>query len=291
MSYPPLILTKRLVKGSKITPAENDQNYSDIETAINGFDAKLAVALNPNGTIKNNAVSTAALQDRSVTLPKLAFLDQFYAVDTGAANAAVITFAPDPLLGAYAAGLVFWVKIVADNTGAATLAVDGLGPKNIKIYTASGIGDPFAGAMKAGGVYVFVYDGTNFVLLNATPIPAGATVTNVDAMTLDARVTAAADLTFAHGFTGIPFSHWSLLCIIADAGFVVNDELDLPGIWVETPGNDYEPVASTWVNGSVVGAAAYKVEAGNTVLAYKGGLEVTLNPLNWALKNRAKMLF
>lgn len=291
MSYPPLVLTKRLVKASKVTPAEEDQNMTDIETAVNGFDAKLAVALNPNGTIKNNAVSTAALQDRSVTLPKLAFLDQFYAVDSGASNAAVISFAPLPLV-AYAAGLVFWVKIIADNTGAATLDVDGLGPKNIKVYTTSGIGDPAPGAMKAAGVYVFVYDGTNFVLLNPAPTltPPVVNTTVGDVSTLFGT-----DVTFAHGFPSLPMSHWCLICaaVGGDAGFLQNDELDVAGVWVETPGGgdpDYEPLVSTWANviPGVVGASIHQVEVGAQYFANKGVTEVLLDLTKWKLKNYAK---
>lgn len=263
---------------------------TDIETAVNGFDAKLAVALNPNGTIKNNAVSTAALQDRSVTLPKLAFLDQFYAVDTGATNAAVITFAPDPLLGAYAAGLVFWVKIIADNSGAATLDVDGLGPKNIKVYETGGIADPPAGALKAGGVYVFVYDGTNFVLLNPTPVLVAPGVF-VSGAAIDTQF--GTDVTHAHGFSSPPMSQWRMLCsaVGGDAGFLQNDELDVAGVWVETPGGgdpDYEPLVSTWVNATLVGASIHQVEVGAVYYANKGASEVTLTLSKWTLKNYSK---
>lgn len=195
MAYPPLSLTKRLIKGSKITPAENDQSYTDIETAVNGQDAKLAVALNPNGTIKNNAVSTAAIQDRAVTLAKLAFLSEFYADDTGAANAMAITFAPAPLLGAYVEGLVFWVKAIANNTGATTLAVDGLAVQNVKKFTSSGIGSLVQGDIKAGMVYALVYDGAQFLLLN--PTPNGIGLSDVYASSIDvSELTTDIDLDF-----------------------------------------------------------------------------------------------
>lgn len=159
-----LSLIKRLVLGHKITPAQEDQNMTDIENAINGFAAELAVSLNPDGTLKNNTVSTAAIQDRAVTLAKLAFQSLFYAVDSGAVNAMAISFTPAAT--AYAAGMGFFVKAVANNTGACTLKVDALAAVAIKVITNSGLADPIAGNILAGGVYIFIHDGTQFVCCN-----------------------------------------------------------------------------------------------------------------------------
>lgn len=139
---------------------------TDIETAVNAQAAQLAASLNPNGTLKNGTVSTASIQDRAVTLAKLAFLSNFYAVDTGGADTLIITFAPDPLLVAYAAGLVFWVKAANPNTGACTLNVDGVGAVAIKIADSSGMIDPPANAILAGKVCIFVHNGVNFELCN-----------------------------------------------------------------------------------------------------------------------------
>lgn len=164
---PPLVLVKRLVKGSKITPAEEDQNMTDIENAANGMAAQLAAALNPNGTLKPGSVDTNAIQDRAVTLAKLAFLSSFYAVDTGSANAIAIAFVPP--LTAYVEGLVFWVKVVAGNTGATTMAVDGLAPVTCQKLISTGLTNLVAGDLVTGGEYLFVNDGTVFVLLNPTP--------------------------------------------------------------------------------------------------------------------------
>lgn len=166
MPYPPLSLIKRLVKGSKVTPAEEDQNMTDIETGVNAQLAQLAVSLTPAGLLKPNSVATTAIQDRAVTLAKLAFLSNFYAVDTGGANAMAISFTP--ALGAYVAGLVFWVKAAASNTGVTTLNVNTLGVQTVKQYTGAGILDLVAGNIIAGNVYALVHDGTNFVLINPT---------------------------------------------------------------------------------------------------------------------------
>lgn len=88
------------------------------------------------------------------------FLHYFWA-DSGAANAYVIT--PVPAITALVAGQSFQVKISADNTGASTLNVSGLGVKSIK--KTHGTADPAAGDLKAGGIYTLTYDGTVFQIV------------------------------------------------------------------------------------------------------------------------------
>jgi len=53
-----------------------------------------------------------------------------YAVDTGAANALVVSFTPAVL--AYKDGQKFSIKVAARNTGATTINVDGLGLKDVR---------------------------------------------------------------------------------------------------------------------------------------------------------------
>jgi hypothetical protein len=57
-----------------------------------------------------------------------------------------------------------WMLCPNDNTGAAvTLAVNSIAAVAVKLQNGS---DPYAGAMKANGVFVFVFNGTNWILLN-----------------------------------------------------------------------------------------------------------------------------
>jgi hypothetical protein len=79
-----------------------------------------------------------------------------YAADTGAANALVVAVTPAP--SAYTAGMQINVKVANNNTGAATINVNGLGAKSIQRNGAS-LG---SGALVAGQVYRLVYDGTYF---------------------------------------------------------------------------------------------------------------------------------
>lgn len=80
----------------------------------------------------------------------------------GTANAQTATMAPVPT--SYVTGSVYHVLIGSGltNTGAMTLNFNALGVKNVKKI--NGL-DPIAGDVIAGGVYKFLYDGTNLVLL------------------------------------------------------------------------------------------------------------------------------
>lgn len=111
-----------------------------------------------------------------------------YKVDTGAADAYVIT--PAPAITAYTVGQEFAFKAVNANTGASTLNVNALGVKTIK--KKDGATDLAAGDIAAGMIVKVMYDGTNFVMLNpvantvtltggAYPAGDGANITGVHA--------------------------------------------------------------------------------------------------------------
>lgn len=82
-----------------------------------------------------------------------------YGVDSGAANAVVVTLAPAP--AAYVAGMTVRVKIAANNTGACTINVNGLGAQSILSNTG---GTPASAALTATVVYTLTYDGTSFYM-------------------------------------------------------------------------------------------------------------------------------
>jgi hypothetical protein len=81
-----------------------------------------------------------------------------YVTDTGAANAYVVTLDPVPVTYP----LMLQMKAANANTGACTINPNGLGAKAIKKNVSE---DLEAGAIKAGGVYYLVYDGTNYQLI------------------------------------------------------------------------------------------------------------------------------
>ena len=97
-----------------------------------------------------------------------------YAVDTGAVNAYVT--APSPAALSYVAGLIVVLKPGAANTGASTINVNGLGVKNIKTLANQ---NPTASMMIPTGSYFLFYDGTNFVLMNPSPVAGLTAVVSV----------------------------------------------------------------------------------------------------------------
>ena len=90
-----------------------------------------------------------------------------YVVDTGAANAYVIT--PSPAVTAYTTGQIFSFKATHINTTASTLNVNGLGTKAItKIDGATALG---AGDIANGQIIMVEYNGTAFQMLNPPGTP------------------------------------------------------------------------------------------------------------------------
>lgn len=83
--------------------------------------------------------------------------------DEGAVDAYAVTLIP--AVGSYTSGLIVMIRAESSNTGAATLAVNGLSPVAIKMPDGSGLS---AGAMLADGIYMLCHDGINFILLNAS---------------------------------------------------------------------------------------------------------------------------
>lgn len=87
--------------------------------------------------------------------------DATYAVDTGAANAYVLTL-PAGVTATLTAPLLVWWKASAANTGASTLAVGALAAQPILNPGGSALS---AGQIPLNGVMGTIYDGTNYYLV------------------------------------------------------------------------------------------------------------------------------
>jgi hypothetical protein len=85
----------------------------------------------------------------------------YYIADGGTANARTATFSP--AVTALTAGLRLLLKSSVANTGATTLAVNGLTAKTIKKSVSTDLG---SGDIAEGSIYEVVYDGTNFQLIS-----------------------------------------------------------------------------------------------------------------------------
>jgi len=104
-----------------------------------------------NATLVADATRASQVQNSSLV----------HVTTTGSANAYVATFAPVP--AALAAGQTFFLISNFANTATATLNVNSLGAKTIKLADGSAlVGDEIA----SGQAFIVMYDGTDFILLS-----------------------------------------------------------------------------------------------------------------------------
>lgn len=89
----------------------------------------------------------------------------YYAADSGSANAIVVTLSPAPT--SYVAGMVVNAKIAANNTGATTINANGLGTQNAVNLNGSALKSQ---QVLAGMVAQFIYDGSQFQLNSLSPL-------------------------------------------------------------------------------------------------------------------------
>ena len=83
---------------------------------------------------------------------------------TGSSTAFTMAFTNVP--ASYTTGMRILANAGVTNSGAATLNVNSLGAKNIKVMTGSGLEPLTQNEIQAGGEYSLIYDGTQFQLLN-----------------------------------------------------------------------------------------------------------------------------
>ncbi len=104
-----------------------------------------------------NRLNDAFLRLLQESLGLKAYDDGSYGPESGAADVYVVTMDPAPI--AYADGMHIEFNADNANTGAATVNVNGLGAKSLKLGVST---NPGADYIKAGSIVVAVYDGTNF---------------------------------------------------------------------------------------------------------------------------------
>jgi hypothetical protein len=86
---------------------------------------------------------------------------QNFGVDTGTANAYVVTM--NPTQQSYYAGMIVRFIVTNTNTTASTINVDGLGVKDIKKMVDRDVTED---DLRENTIVEVMYDGTNFQLLN-----------------------------------------------------------------------------------------------------------------------------
>src|SRR3990167_7703702 len=154
--------------------------YSDIiptaTTAIQGFVEVATQAEVDAGTATGG--TGASLVATPATTRAKAYHD--YAADAGSTDDYAITVSP--AITAYATGQVFTFEANTANTGACTLAVNGLTATTIKKDVTT---DLVTGDILAGQIIQVVYDGLNFQILSkSTPVTTIQRYTSNDTYTL-----------------------------------------------------------------------------------------------------------
>ena len=126
------------------------------------INAKASISL-PQGTgglLFFNGTNWWLIQDLAYLAKILQTQQYIYAVDTGVANAYVVTLAPAP--AAYVAGMIVMMKAAHANTGASTINVNGLGLVNI---TKTGAVALTGGEIALNQIIPLVHDGTEFQIV------------------------------------------------------------------------------------------------------------------------------
>lgn len=115
----------------------------------------------PMGTNKLTGLGDGSALTDSASLKQVQNSYGQYAVATGSSNAYAISLSP--AVTAYAAGQHFRFQANFSNTGSATLAVNGLTAKTIKLADGDTL---IANDLISGYLYDVVYDGTDFIIPN-----------------------------------------------------------------------------------------------------------------------------
>lgn len=236
-----------------------------------------------------------------------------YAVATGSTNAYAVTYA-DYTTNALAdlTGRVLLFRTNAANTGACTLAVNGLAATAIKKLDGT---DPSGGDLPNGKVIAVCFDGTVFQLLSGTSsaslpdVVTAGTYATPSSVTLDAkgRITAitagttpaafsgtavslpaagAAITPQAHGLGATPrFVDWVLVNVTGDAGYTTGQEVPLSDVGSPVSGTDDQvPCFGRVRDGTNLGLVRSAAATTLSVAHASTGAFTAITEGNWQVK-------
>lgn len=163
------IINDGVVLNSSLSVAEYSVLIANDETVdAGGVSYTTALAYSTSGTVGNKLKSLDT--DIATTNVRIDALRKVWT--TSGTGTYTITLSPSAV--SYSEDMAFTIKFANANTGAATLNVNGLGAKNIKVLDASGAKtNP---TITANLVSEVAYDGTDFILLDVLP-PAATSAT------------------------------------------------------------------------------------------------------------------
>lgn len=161
-----------VVTGSTISSTWANNTLNDIATALTGSIAKdgqtTPTGNLPMGGYNHTNVADATVRTQYATAGQVQ--DGAFTLLTSVSGTNAITATGAIGMSSYVAGQRFSFVAAGTNTSAATLNINSIGAKSITKFGTTAL---IAGDIVSGMVCQVVYDGTQFQLLNANPIPSG----------------------------------------------------------------------------------------------------------------------
>ena len=233
-----------------------------------------------------------------------------YGVGGGAANAYTVTLSPTSpgVNQAYRTGVCYAFIANAPNTGATTVAVDGLAAKAV---TKFGTVPLVANDIVANQMCVVVYDGTRFQLLNpglnvgtaniapgtdrqflrtnSTPATVWESGYITPVASYQAIPAAGSAVTFSHGLGVDPLT-WDVGIICTDAGgdatYALNDYIPVGSI-MRTDLSETDHRITSYSNSTVIGMVRGSVVSGIYVNGKTTGVLTAITEAKWKVMARA----
>ena len=178
--------------GTNITTGNHDTHDQDLADGLTNCvtkDGQTTITANlPMSGFKHTGVADGSARNDYAALGQIQDSAVIYGTAAGTANALTLTLSP--AITAYVAGMTLRVKVNTTNTGAATINVNSVGAKNIKMQDGSAL---IGGEMVASRIVTLSYDGTNFLLTAFEPAwtdwtpsssASGSMTTSSDSITL-----------------------------------------------------------------------------------------------------------
>jgi len=152
-------------------------------TQWSGLDGTLIVEYNINGfwdvTIPTNGMTVRNDSNNNVmykyqgTFPngewKLERITNVFYIEPSSVNGVTYSTTTSPQFTSYTNDLIFLTKFFTPNIGSASLSINGLGYKQIKIATTSGLRDLILSDIDTTSIYSLSYNGTHFQLIKPFP--------------------------------------------------------------------------------------------------------------------------
>jgi hypothetical protein len=233
-----------------------------------------------------------------------------YGVGGGAANAYTVTLSPTSpgVNQAYRTGVCYAFVANAPNTGATTVAVDGLAAKAVTKFGTTAL---VANDIVANQMCVVVYDGTQFQLLNpglnvgtaniapgtnrqflrtnSTPATVWESGYITPVASYQAIPAAGSAVTFTHGLGVDPLT-WDVGIICTDAGgdatYALNDYIPVGSIMRTDPSETDHRITS-YSNSTVIGMVRGSVVSGIYVNGKTTGVLTVIDVAKWKVMARA----